>query len=49
MKEGASDAAWSVPGVQFVDVTLTYEPPWSPQKMSIEAKRHLRIADDGDW
>ncbi|ANN61999.1 aromatic ring hydroxylase (plasmid) [Mesorhizobium loti NZP2037] len=49
MKEGASDAAWSVPGVQFVDVTLTYEPPWSPQKMSIEAKRHLRIADDGEW
>ncbi|MGT2466276.1 metal-sulfur cluster assembly factor [Mesorhizobium atlanticum] len=26
LTEGARDAAWSVPGVEFVDVTLTYEP-----------------------
>ena len=49
LKEGARDAAWSVPGVQFVDVTLTYEPPWSPEKMSSGAKEHLGIADSGGW
>ncbi|THF55489.1 metal-sulfur cluster assembly factor [Ollibium composti] len=49
LKEGARDAAWSVPGVEFVDVTLTYEPPWSPEKMSSGAKEHLGIADSGGW
>lgn len=49
LKEGARDAAWSVPGVEFVDVTLTYEPPWSPEKMSRGAKAHLGIADSGGW
>ncbi|RUW29474.1 metal-sulfur cluster assembly factor, partial [Mesorhizobium sp. M1E.F.Ca.ET.041.01.1.1] len=24
LKEGARDAAWGVPGVEFVDVTVTY-------------------------
>lgn len=48
LKEGARDAAWSVPGVEPVDVTVTYEPPWSPQKMSSAAKGHLGIADD-EW
>jgi len=47
LKEGARDAAWSVPGVEFVDVTLTYEPPWEPEKMSPAAKAHLGIGDDG--
>lgn len=50
LKEGASDAAWSVPGVESVDVTLTYDPPWSPEKMSTAAKQHLGIADsDDEW
>jgi metal-sulfur cluster biosynthetic enzyme len=49
LKDGARDAAWSVPAVEFVDVKLTYEPPWTPQMMSAEAKRHLGIADDGRW
>jgi metal-sulfur cluster biosynthetic enzyme len=49
LKEGARDAAWNVPGVEFVDVTLTYDPPWSPQKMSVEAKAQLGIGDDGAW
>ena len=49
LKEGARDAAWSVPGVEFVDVTLTYEPPWAPEKMSAAAKAHLGIADGGGW
>lgn len=49
LKEGARDAAKSVQGIEFVDVELTYEPPWSPEMMSIEAKRHLGIVDGGGW
>ena len=49
LKEGAGDAASSVPGVEYADVRLTYEPPWSPEMMTIDAKRHLGIADDGGW
>ncbi|HMM64796.1 MAG: metal-sulfur cluster assembly factor [Mesorhizobium sp.] len=49
LKEGARDAAWSVPGVEFVDVSLTYEPPWTPRMMTDEAKQHLGIGGDGDW
>lgn len=49
LKEGARDAAWSVPGIEFVDVRLTYEPPWVPEMMSESAKHHLGIADGGGW
>jgi metal-sulfur cluster biosynthetic enzyme len=49
LKDGARDAAWGVPGIEFVDVTLTYEPPWTPQMMSPEAKAHLGIKDRGGW
>jgi metal-sulfur cluster biosynthetic enzyme len=41
LKEGARDAAWEVPGVEFVDVTLTYDPHWEPDMMSDEAKAYL--------
>jgi metal-sulfur cluster biosynthetic enzyme len=41
LKEGARDAAWEVPGVEFVDVTLTYDPLWEPAMMSDEAKAYL--------
>ena len=47
LKDGARDAAWSVPGVEFVDVGLTYEPPWTPAMMNEAAKAHLGIIDDG--
>jgi len=46
LSDGAEDAAASVAGVKVVDVNLTYDPPWTPAMMSIEAKRHLGI-DDG--
>lgn len=51
LKDGARDAAWLVPGVEFVDVALTYDPPWRPEMMSTEAKTHLGIAADawGAW
>ncbi|MBS0399923.1 MAG: metal-sulfur cluster assembly factor [Proteobacteria bacterium] len=43
LADGAEDAAASVAGVKIVDVNLTYDPPWTPAMMSIEAKRHLGI------
>lgn len=49
LKEGARDAAWGVPGVEFVDVRLTYEPPWTPEMMSDAAKEHLGMTDGGGW
>lgn len=43
LRSGARDAAWSVPGVEFVDVALTYDPPWTPDMMTDAAKVHLAI------
>jgi metal-sulfur cluster biosynthetic enzyme len=49
LADGARDAACAVPTVESVAVELTYDPPWTPQMMSAEAKRHLGIADGGNW
>lgn len=43
LKDGARDAAWSVPSVEFVDIELTYDPPWTPDMMTPDAKHHLGI------
>ncbi|WP_298253079.1 NifU N-terminal domain-containing protein [Bradyrhizobium sp.] len=43
LKDGAARSASNVPGVEFVDVKLTYEPRWTPEMMSPEAKAHLGI------
>ncbi|WP_315926744.1 metal-sulfur cluster assembly factor [Mesorhizobium sp. SP-1A] len=48
LKEGARDAAWSVPGVEFVDVHLTYEPPWTPQMMNAATGESLGFVDPAD-
>lgn len=34
----------ALPGVNIVDVELTFEPPWSMEKMSDEAKMQLGFA-----
>lgn len=49
LKNGARDATWAVPSVEFVDVELTYEPPWTPEMMSTEAREHLGISDRRAW
>ena len=49
LKDGARDSAWTVPGVEFVDVALTYEPPWTPEMMTPDARLRLGIADGGGW
>jgi metal-sulfur cluster biosynthetic enzyme len=44
LASGARAAAEAVASVRSVDVELTYDPPWTPQMMSPEAKEHLGIA-----
>ena len=40
----AKQAAASVPGVKEAKVTVVWEPPWDPSKMSPEAKKKLGMA-----
>lgn len=47
LKDGARDAARTVPGIESVNVALIYEPHWEPQMMSLEAMEHLGIAAGG--
>jgi metal-sulfur cluster biosynthetic enzyme len=49
LKNGAGEAAGALPGVEFVDVELTYEPRWTPEMMSPEAKAYFGIEDGGGW
>ncbi len=41
LKDGAHESARGVAGVAAVDVALTYEPRWTPDMMSAEARRLL--------
>jgi metal-sulfur cluster biosynthetic enzyme len=47
LKAGAAQSAGAVPGAGRVEVTLTYQPRWTPAMMSAEAKAQLGIDDDG--
>jgi metal-sulfur cluster biosynthetic enzyme len=38
IQEGIYDAVQAVPGVEAVEVELTWEPPWTPELMSDDAK-----------
>ena len=38
IQDGIHDAASSVEGVEAVEVELTFDPPWSPERMSDDAK-----------
>jgi metal-sulfur cluster biosynthetic enzyme len=38
IQEGIHDAAAAVPGVEAVEVELTWSPPWTPERMSDDAK-----------
>jgi metal-sulfur cluster biosynthetic enzyme len=35
---GINDATAAVPGVEDVEVELTWDPPWTPERMSDDAK-----------
>ena len=41
--EGIVDAARSVPGVSEVEAELTFDPPWTPDRMSEDAKFILGV------
>jgi metal-sulfur cluster biosynthetic enzyme len=45
LRDGAANSAWSVPGIEFVDVNLTYDPQWRPDMMSPDAKADLGFAE----
>jgi metal-sulfur cluster biosynthetic enzyme len=43
LQEGACERASLVPGVAGVDVQMVWSPPWTPARMSAEAKEHFGI------
>ncbi|HVV92125.1 MAG TPA: NifU N-terminal domain-containing protein [Hyphomicrobiales bacterium] len=43
LRQGAGDCAANVEGVAAAEVALTYDPRWSPEMMSPEAKAHFGI------
>lgn len=49
LKDGARDSARTVPGIEFVDVALAYEPPWVPEMMTADARLRLGITDGRGW
>ena len=38
IEEGIRDAAAGVPGIEQVDIELVWDPPWTPERMSEDAK-----------
>jgi metal-sulfur cluster biosynthetic enzyme len=48
LKEGVANGTWSVTGVEFVDVRITFEPAWKPDMMTVQARTtwDLRLAID---
>ena len=44
LRSGACDSAASVPGIASVDVALTWEPPWTPEMMTADARQRLGIS-----
>jgi metal-sulfur cluster biosynthetic enzyme len=36
IRQAVEDRAWAVDGIEFVDVTLTYDPPWTPARIAPE-------------
>jgi metal-sulfur cluster biosynthetic enzyme len=38
IQDGIRDAVAALPGVETVDVELTFDPPWTPERMSEDAK-----------
>jgi metal-sulfur cluster biosynthetic enzyme len=44
IRQAVEERAASVPGIASVEVTMTWLPPWSPDRMSDEAKARFGIA-----
>lgn len=39
LREGVERAARGVPGVAAAEVAVTHDPPWTPDRMSVQAQR----------
>ena len=48
LKDGARQAAAGVPGVTSAEVTLTYDPAWTPDMMKASAREQLGLAPGND-
>jgi metal-sulfur cluster biosynthetic enzyme len=44
IRQAVEECAAAVPGISAVEVVMTWLPPWSPDRMSDEAKAHFGIA-----
>ncbi len=44
IRQGVEVRAAEVPGIAAVEVTMTWEPPWSPERMTAAAKSELGVA-----
>lgn len=42
LKQAVHDCAGAVPGIRFVDVNMTYEPAWTPEKIAPELAATFR-------
>jgi metal-sulfur cluster biosynthetic enzyme len=45
LQEGVINSAWSVRGIEFVDVNLSYSPEWRPDMTSSKVKADLGFTD----
>ncbi|QOZ78712.1 aromatic ring hydroxylase [Bradyrhizobium sp. CCBAU 53351] len=45
LKDGVASSARLVPGVDSVDVTMTFEPPWQPSMISPGVRSSLGFAE----
>jgi metal-sulfur cluster biosynthetic enzyme len=43
IQEDINRVAREIPGVEDVDIALTWDPPWTPERMSDDAKFILGI------
>ncbi len=41
LQQGVHERASNIPGITEVDVRMVWTPPWTPQRMSIEAQEYL--------
>jgi metal-sulfur cluster biosynthetic enzyme len=44
LKQAVENAASAVPGIDFAEIRLTYEPAWVPEMMNDSARRRLGFA-----
>ena len=47
--QGAQQALQQLPGCTCIEVELTYDPPWSPERISPVARLHLGIDRASAW